>query len=133
MSQRRIRRSRFDDFTAERKDARMPDGPIPILQKYFYEIAQGNTPGQLAALMKLVSISQVMFGSDYPFRPGLEAVEGLVDYRFSAADQRAIESGNASRLLPHEKAAEYLLIVAATETNTDDDFAALERALKEVL
>jgi len=39
----------------------------------------------------------------------------------------------ASRLLPHEKAAENLLIVAATECNTDDDFAALERALKEVL
>ena len=39
----------------------------------------------------------------------------------------------ASRLMPGNKAAENLLIVAATETNSDDDFAALERALKEVL
>jgi glycine dehydrogenase subunit 1 len=39
----------------------------------------------------------------------------------------------ASRLMPHEKAAANLLIVAATETATDDDFAAFERALKEVL
>ena len=39
----------------------------------------------------------------------------------------------ASRLMPHEKAAENLLIVAATETNSDDDFLGLERALKEVL
>ncbi len=38
-----------------------------------------------------------------------------------------------SRLMPHDKAMENLLIIAATETNTDDDFAALERALKEVL
>ena len=39
----------------------------------------------------------------------------------------------ASRLMPHEQAAENLLIVAATECNSDDDFAALERGLKEVL
>jgi 6-methylsalicylate decarboxylase len=90
-------------LAAERKDPRMPDGPIPILQKYFYEIAQGNTPGQLAALMKMVSISQVMFGTDYPFRPGSEAVEGVADYRFSAPDQQAIETGNALKLLPRIK------------------------------
>ncbi|HEY2836320.1 MAG TPA: aminomethyl-transferring glycine dehydrogenase subunit GcvPA [Rhizomicrobium sp.] len=39
----------------------------------------------------------------------------------------------ASRLMPHEAVARDLLIVAATETNTDDDFAAFETALKEVL
>jgi glycine dehydrogenase subunit 1 len=39
----------------------------------------------------------------------------------------------ASRLMPHEKSAANLLIVAATETSTDEDFAALERALEEVL
>jgi predicted TIM-barrel fold metal-dependent hydrolase len=88
----------------DRKDARMPDGPIPILKRYNYEIAQGNTAGQLAALMKLVPVSQVMFGSDYPFVAGIEAVEGLTDYRFSEADQRAIERENALKLLPGVKA-----------------------------
>jgi glycine dehydrogenase subunit 1 len=39
----------------------------------------------------------------------------------------------ASRLMPHEKAARDLLIVAVTETNTDEDSAAFERALQEVL
>ena len=39
----------------------------------------------------------------------------------------------ASRLLPHDKGAENLLIVAATECNTDEDFAALAAALKEVI
>jgi glycine dehydrogenase subunit 1 len=39
----------------------------------------------------------------------------------------------ASRLLPREKSAQNLLILAATETNTDDDFDALTAALKEVL
>ena len=88
----------------DRKDARMPDGPIPILKRYNYEIAQGNTAGQLAALMKLVPVSQVMFGSDYPFVAGIEAVEGLIEYRFSEADQRAIERENALKLLPGVKA-----------------------------
>ena len=37
----------------------------------------------------------------------------------------------ASRLLP--RGCENLLIVAATETNTDDDFAALTKALQEIL
>ena len=37
-----------------------------------------------------------------------------------------------SRLLPHEAAVENLLILAATETNTDEDFDALTaKALKE--
>jgi predicted TIM-barrel fold metal-dependent hydrolase len=90
-------------LAAERKDARMPDGPIPILQKYFYEIAQGNTPGQLAALMKLVPISQVMFGTDYPFRPGQEAVDGLAEYGFGDADAQAIAYGNALKLLARVK------------------------------
>jgi 6-methylsalicylate decarboxylase len=88
----------------DRKDPRMPGGPIPVLQRYYYEIAQGNTPGQLAALMKLVGISQVMFGTDYPFVPGTDAVEGLADYRFGEADQRAVDRDNALKLLPRVKA-----------------------------
>jgi 6-methylsalicylate decarboxylase len=77
----------------------MPDGPIAMLNRYNYEIAQGNTAGQLAALMKLVPVSQVMFGTDYPFVAGIEAVEGLSSYGFSEADQRAIERDNALKML----------------------------------
>jgi 6-methylsalicylate decarboxylase len=91
-------------LAAERKDTRMPDGPLPILRKYYYEIAQGNTPGQLAALMKLVSISQVLFGTDFPYRDGQEAVDGLRDYGFGAADAAAIDRGNAVALMPRIKA-----------------------------
>jgi glycine dehydrogenase subunit 1 len=39
----------------------------------------------------------------------------------------------ASRLLPHDKSVANLLILAATETNTDDDFAALAKALQGAL
>src|SRR5215217_5920092 len=92
--------SRFAQQTRVRPDPRMPNGPLPILQKFYYDVAQGNTPGQLAALTKMVAVSQVMLGSDYPFRQGLEAVEGLADFKFSDADLRAIESGNALKMFP---------------------------------
>ncbi len=59
-----------------------------------------------------------------------KAAAPLVD----ALAQKGVLAGvPASRLMPHEKAAANLLIVAATETNTEEDFAAFERALKEVL
>lgn len=91
-------------LASERKDKRMPDGPLPILRQYHYEVAQGNTPGQLAALLKLVTVSQVLFGSDYPYREAIEAVEGLADYKFSEADAAVIDRGNALALMPTIKA-----------------------------
>jgi predicted TIM-barrel fold metal-dependent hydrolase len=83
-----------------KKDPRMPDGPVPIVRRYFFEIAQGNEPGQFAALLKLAPVSQLMFGSDFPFRDAIEAVHGLDAYRFSAADRSSINRENALRLLP---------------------------------
>ena len=59
-----------------------------------------------------------------------KAAAPLVD---ALAKKGVIAGVPASRLMPHEKIADNLLIVAATETATDDDFAAFERALKEVL
>ena len=52
----------------------------------------------------MVSISQVMYGTDYPFRPGSEVNQGIAAYGFSAADIRAIERENALGLLPRLKA-----------------------------
>jgi predicted TIM-barrel fold metal-dependent hydrolase len=94
---------RFIRQAEVRKYPFLPDGPVPILQRFYYEIAQGNTPGQLAALLKLSPLAHVMFGTDFPFRPGAEAVSGLADYGFSAADLEAIDRGNAVALLPRLK------------------------------
>jgi predicted TIM-barrel fold metal-dependent hydrolase len=95
--------SRFVELVKRQKD-KFPDGPLPIFRKFYYEVAQGNTLGQLAALMQMVPVSQVMLGSDYPFREGIEAVEGLANYKFDAADLKAIWSENAIRVMPRLKA-----------------------------
>src|SRR5262249_31727807 len=73
-------------------------------RKFNYELAQGNTPGQIAALLKMVSISQVLYGTDFPFRDGAEVNQGIADWGFAAAELRAIEQENAVKLLPRLKA-----------------------------
>jgi predicted TIM-barrel fold metal-dependent hydrolase len=83
-----------------KKDPRMPDGPVPIVQRYYYDIAQGNLPGQFAALLDLVPASQLVFGSDYPYRQATEAAEGLGSYGFSNAERTMINRQTALRLLP---------------------------------
>ena len=96
--------SRFIRLAEERKPANLPDGPLPEFRKFYYELAQGNTAGQIAALLKMVSISQVLYGTDYPFRNGAEINRGIADWGFAAAEQQAIERDNALRLLPRLRA-----------------------------
>jgi 6-methylsalicylate decarboxylase len=95
---------RFIRLAEERKPANLPEGPLPEFRKFYYELAQGNTPGQIAALLKMVSISQVLYGTDYPFRDGAEVNRGIAEWGFAAAEQQSIERDNALRLLPRLKA-----------------------------
>jgi predicted TIM-barrel fold metal-dependent hydrolase len=95
---------RFIRLAQERKPAHLPNGPMPEFKKFYYELAQGNTPGQIAALLKMVAISQVMYGTDFPFRDGAEVNAGIAEYGFTAADIAAIERGNALGLLPRLRA-----------------------------
>jgi len=90
---------RFIRLAEERKPAHLPNGPLPELRKFHYELAQGNTAGQIAALLKMVPVSPGMYGTDYPFRDGAEVNRGIADWGFNAAELRAIERENALRLL----------------------------------
>jgi 6-methylsalicylate decarboxylase len=96
---------RFVRQQTVQKHAHLPDGPMPEFRKFYYELAQGNAAGQLAALFKMVSVSQVLYGTDYPYRDGAEVNGGIADYGFNAADLRAIERETALKLLPRLKAA----------------------------
>ena len=82
---------------------KMAGGAAPILRKFYYELAQGNTPGQLAALLKMVPISQVLYGTDYPFRNGAEVNAGIAAYGFTPDDLRSIEREIAFKLIPRLK------------------------------
>jgi 6-methylsalicylate decarboxylase len=79
---------------------RVPRGVLTELKRFYYDTAWSAHPMALSSLTKLVPISQVLFGSDYPYRTGEDHVKGLMEYGFTAADLRAIDRENALRLLP---------------------------------
>jgi len=80
--------------------ARVPDGVEHELRRFYYDTAQASHPYALASLTRLVPTSQILFGTDFPYRTGAEHVKGLADHGFAPADLRAIERDNALRLLP---------------------------------
>src|SRR5882724_9581933 len=99
--------SRFTRHEVDMKEKakeRVPKGVMYELKKFHYDTAQGNHAGALAALMKIVTPSQVLYGTDFPFRDGAEEIEGLAAFRFNPRDLRAIERENALKLLPTLKA-----------------------------
>ena len=54
----------------------------------------------IRALRALIPTSQIMFGSDFPFRKGEDARIGLGQRSFTSAEREAIDRGNALRIMP---------------------------------
>jgi predicted TIM-barrel fold metal-dependent hydrolase len=82
----------------------LPNGVMHELRKFYYDTAQGNHEGALQALLAIVPTSQVLYGTDFPFRDGAEVIGGLSKHGFSAADRGAIDRDNAVRLFPQLRA-----------------------------
>jgi len=74
------------------------------LNRFYYDTAQISNAVTIGALAKLVPISQIVYGTDYPYRTGLEHVKGLGAV-FAGADLMAIERENALRIIPRLKTA----------------------------
>jgi predicted TIM-barrel fold metal-dependent hydrolase len=69
-------------------------------ENFFYDTAFSANPHTFASLLKLVPPSQILLGSDFPFRRAEEHTSGLATCGLSSADIQAIEHDNALRLLP---------------------------------
>ena len=82
---------------------KVPAGVRHYLTRFHYDIAQAAHGGALAALTRLVAASQILFGTDFPFRTAADHAAMLAEFGFPADDLRAIESGNAQRLMPRWK------------------------------
>ena len=96
--------SRFQREEEAIKDKSLiPKGVMHELRKFYYDTAQGHHPGALQALLAIIPTSQVLYGTDFPFRDGAEVIEGLGRHGFSAAERQAINRDNALRLFPHLK------------------------------
>ena len=80
--------------------AAVPDGPEAMVRRFHYDIAQSAHPVPLGALIRLVSTSQILFGTDFPYRTAVEHRDALGAFGLGARDIAAIERGNAVKLLP---------------------------------
>ncbi|MGE5538128.1 MAG: amidohydrolase family protein [Gemmatimonas sp.] len=81
-----------------------PAGIEAEFRRLHYDTASAFYPSSMAALLKIVPVSQVVYGSDYPYVTEAATIEGLAKSGLSAADMRAIEMDNALRLVPRLKA-----------------------------
>jgi predicted TIM-barrel fold metal-dependent hydrolase len=91
-----LRSPKYREFTAE--------GVMAQLKRFYYDTAQATNPIIMASLTKLVATTQIVYGTDYPYRGGAEQVKGLAEV-FGPEDLAKIDRENALRLLPHWRAA----------------------------
>ncbi len=83
----------------------MPKGPIFELQRFYYDVASVVNQVALGGLRKLVPLSQILFGTDFPFVDSAEELKLLKECGvFNAKELQAIYSENLGRLLPRYKA-----------------------------
>jgi predicted TIM-barrel fold metal-dependent hydrolase len=78
----------------------VPNGVMAELQRFHYDVAQVAYPPALAAITRMIPISQILWGTDFPFRFGWEYVKGLAEFGFRAEDLAKIDRENALTLLP---------------------------------
>ena len=65
------------------------------------DTAQTSNPAAMSALRKVMPVSQIVFGTDYPYRTQAEHVRGLQECGvFSPKELQAIVRDNALKLVP---------------------------------
>jgi len=92
--------------TSAEMKKRLPNGPIPELQKLFYDTANAANPwAHRTAAEACFNIADSLRHRFFRFAARRTPQQGLRDVElFSAAELRAIDRDNALRLLPRLKA-----------------------------
>jgi predicted TIM-barrel fold metal-dependent hydrolase len=80
--------------------SRVPNGVLYELKKLNYDIANATNPSSLAALMNLVPTTQILWGSDFPYRAVGPTANGWDNYQVSDEIKRAVNRDNALKLFP---------------------------------
>jgi 6-methylsalicylate decarboxylase len=81
--------------------ATVPDGTLAELKRFYYDTAQTSNKAAMSALAAIIPVSQIVFGTDFPYRTSIDHVKGLRECGvFTDAQIMEIERGNALKLLP---------------------------------
>ena len=73
------------------------------LKRFYYDTAQISGAVTLEALSKLVPVSQIVYGTDFPYRTASDHSKGVTAF-FKGDDLKKVDRDNALRLLPRLKA-----------------------------
>jgi hypothetical protein len=78
------------------------------IASFYYDLTAATSEAQLEAILKLVPVSQLMMGLDFPLMPKSTFAPAIADVgrypAFSEADLQSLSYGNAGRLYPALKA-----------------------------
>ena len=81
--------------------ATVPEGTLAELKRFYYDTAQTSNKASMSALSAIIPVSQILFGTDFPYRTSIDHVTGLRDAGvFTDVELMDIERGNALKLLP---------------------------------
>jgi 6-methylsalicylate decarboxylase len=74
------------------------------IASFYYDLTAATSEAQLCAILRLVPVSQLLMGLDFPFMPKSSFAPAIADVgrypAFSETDLRSIASANACRLYP---------------------------------
>lgn len=80
-----------------------PDSPLPFLKRQYYDLAISANPQAMGPLLRMVDVSHVLVGTDFPFAPPAmvrSAVEGVDTSSLDQGGKRRIQRENALHLFP---------------------------------
>ncbi len=85
----------------EKTDARQEPDFQAEVARFYYDTAQTFNAIPMNALKSAVPMSQILFGTDYPYRSSKENTAGLLAANvFDAKELEAVKRGNTLRLMP---------------------------------
>jgi 6-methylsalicylate decarboxylase len=77
-----------------------PKSKLGQLRRFYYDTAGSTNPIQMTALRQLIGMSQILFGTDFPFGRSAQIAAGLEESGvFNAEELKMIDRGNAVKLL----------------------------------
>lgn len=85
---------------------KLPKGVMYELQRFYYDTAQAFNAYTMPSFKKMVPVSQILFGTDFPLGGGSAALvaKGLAaNGGFTPAEMRMIDRDNALNLIPRLK------------------------------
>ena len=81
-----------------------PEAMNGELTRFYYDTAQITGAVTLEALAKLVPVSQIVYGTDFPYRTAADHTRGVSAF-FKGADLNLVDRENALRLIPRLRGA----------------------------